>query len=204
MHSKITLAFLCCLSTSLMLTGISTPVTAQSFSSVDVAPEELATAKQLSVRSQAKAEIQNYRGAIADISQAIRLNPNEADFYYQRGLILRELSARASALQDFDDAILRDPNHARAYLQRAGMSFDLRSSFQIRNNQGFLYRFDNIDGDRRGNARAILDLQTARDLFAQQGDAEGYQTADFLLRHFAGDLEPKENSAPSDPYLQPF
>ncbi|MEL7522960.1 MAG: hypothetical protein AAGJ80_15335, partial [Cyanobacteria bacterium J06553_1] len=170
-------------------------------STTSVSPETIATAKQLSKQSQAKAKIQDYRGAIADISQAIRLNPNEADFYYQRGLILGELSDRTSAVQDFDDAILRDPNHARAYLQRAGMSFDLGSSVQIRDDRGFLHRFDNLASDRRGDARAILDLQTARDLFAQQGDEEGYQTADLLLQHFAGNLEPEVNS---DPYLQPF
>ena len=206
MNCKIAPQLLFGLSTGIIcLWGFSSPSSAQQVApEISVSPEAIATAEQLSIRSQTKAEIQDYRGAIADISQAIRLDPHEADYYYQRGLILRELSDRASALQDFDDAILRDPNHARAYLQRAGMSFDLRSSFQIRNDQGFLYRFDNLDGDRRGDARALLDLRTARDLFAQQGDVEGYQTADLLLRHFAGDLQPPENPAPSDPYLQPF
>ena len=146
--------------------------------------ESVSTARQLSQQATQKAEADDYRGAIADISKAIRLNPNEADFYYQRGLILGQLSDRQAAIRDFDSAILRNPNHARAYLHRGGMSFNLGSSYQITDYRGFNYKLNNIVGDRRGDARAILDLQTARDLFARQGDARGHQIADRLIKHF--------------------
>ncbi|MEL6787961.1 MAG: hypothetical protein AAFO76_11245 [Cyanobacteria bacterium J06607_15] len=190
MYCNISPRLLFCLSVGIVcLQGISFPLSAQQvFSATPVSPEAIATAQQLAQQSKAKVDILDYRGAIADISQAIRLNPHEADFYYQRGLILGELSDRAGAVQDFDDAILRNPNHARAYLQRAGMSFNLGSSFQLRDSRGLIHRFDDIADDRRGDARAILDLRTARDLFAQQGDEEGYRTADLLLQHFAGDV----------------
>ena len=88
MHFKTTIALSFCLSTGVLLAGISAPLKAQLVNSVHVSAESIATAKELSQQSQAKAEIQDYRGAIADISQAIILNPNEADYYYQRGLIL--------------------------------------------------------------------------------------------------------------------
>ena len=194
MYSKTAIALLFYLSTGVLLAGISAPLKAQPVNPVNVSAESIATAKELSKQSLAKAEIQDYRGAIADISQAIILNPNEADYYYQRGLILAQLSDRQGAIRDFDDAILRDPNHARAYLQRAGMSFNLGgSNFQIVDGRGFIYRFDRLVGDRRADSRAVLDLRTARDLFAQQGDEEGYQIADSLLQHFAGDLDVETN-----------
>ena len=166
------------------------PIAAQpSEPTTPIAAETISTAQKLSEQGQAKAEMLDYKGAIADLSQAIQLNPNEADFYYQRGLILGKLSDRQSAVQDFDAAILRNPNHARAYLQRGGMSFNLSSNFQIRDYRGFNYRLNRLVGDRRGDASAIFDLKRARDLFEQQGDDEGYQTADRLIKHFVGEGE---------------
>ena len=188
MSYKIAPRLLFCLSTGILLTGISLPLKAQQPDVAAVSAESIATAKQLSKQSKTKAEVLNYRGAIADISKAIRLNPNEADFYYQRGLILGKLSARQSAVRDFDDTILRNPNHAWAYLQRAGMSFDLGSSYRIRDGRGFSYQIDRLTDDRRGDASAMLDLRTARDLFKQQGNQEGLQTAERLIQHFAGSL----------------
>lgn len=188
MPSKITRGFICCSSIGIILSAICLPIEAQ-VNTTTSSPEAIATAQKLSQRGQAKAEILDYKGAIADLSQAILLNPNEAEFYYQRGLIFGKLSDRLGAVQDFDDAIDRDPNHARAYLQRAGMSFNLGSSFQITDYRGFKYKLDRLVGDGRSNARAIFDLKKARDLFGQQGDKEGYQTADRLIKHFLGEAE---------------
>ncbi len=160
------------------------------FTSTSVSQESVNAAQDLAQQGKAKAEQYDYRGAIADFSKAILLNPNEADLYYQRGLILKELSDRRAAIQDFDDAILRDPNHARAYLERAGVLFNFESSDRFTDDRGFTFRIINR---RRGDARAMLDLRTARDLFAQQGDQEGFQTADQLIQHFAGSLESETN-----------
>ncbi|MEM8677162.1 MAG: tetratricopeptide repeat protein [Cyanobacteria bacterium P01_G01_bin.67] len=158
------------------------------FSATPVSQDSIAEAKHLSELGKIKAEYQNYRGAIADFSRAILLNPNEADFYYQRGLILRELSDLQAAIQDFDDAILRNPNHAWAYLQRAGVFFNFQSNQGLTSfrDRDFKYRQTAFN---RGDARGILDLRVARDLFAQQGDQEGFKTADRLIKHFAGNLE---------------
>lgn len=158
--------------------------------STPVSQESIDEAKHLSELGKIKAEYQNYREAIADFSKAILLNPNEADFYYQRGLILKELSDRQAALQDFDDAILRNPNHAWAYLQRAGVSLNLNSSQQFTDFKGFN---DRITNRNLGDAKGILDLRIARDLFAQQGDKMGFETADRLIQHFAGSLESEAN-----------
>ncbi len=168
------------------------PAKAQNYASISA--ESISAAEKLSQQGKAKAEVQDYRGAIADLSQAIRLNPNEADFYYQRGLILVELSDRQAAVRDFDDAILRDPNHAWAYLHRGGISLNLGSSYQISDYRGFNYQITQVIGDRGGDAKAMLDLRTARDLFAQQGDREGYKTANRLIQHFGTDTDVEQEA----------
>lgn len=170
----------------ILLTGISVPLKAQQLDVTNISSESISTAKQLSEKSKTKAEALDYRGAIADISKAILLNPNEADFYYQRGLILGELSDRQSAVKDFDIAILRDPNHAWAYLQRAGMSFDLGSEFQLTDRRNLRFNLD--EDPRRGNSQAMLDLRAAQELFQQQGDLEGTKIAQRLIKHFGGSL----------------
>lgn len=158
----------------------------QSEPATSVSVESISTGRELSRQAQLKVEEQNFRGAISDISKAIQLDPQEADFYYQRGLILSKLSDRQAAVRDFDSAILRDPNHAWAYLHRAGMSFNFNSSYQLNDYRGFNYNIMQVIDYRRGDASAILDLRTARDLFARQGDTQGHQIADRLIQHFTG------------------
>ena len=116
------------------------------FASTPVSQESVNAAQDLSQQGKAKAEQYDYRGAIADFSKAIILNPNEADLYYQRGLILKKLSDRRAAIQDFDDAILRNPNHARAYLERAGVLFNFGSSDRFTDDRGFTFRIINRRG----------------------------------------------------------
>lgn len=171
---------------AVLMIGFTPIARTQPFTATSVSTESISTAQKLFSQATAKAEAQDYRGAIADLTQAIGLNPNEAEFYYQRGLILKQLSDRQAALADFNDAILRDPNHAWAYLQRAGLSFNLGSSYQITDYRGFNYQIVDVIGDRRGDARAVLDLRTARDLFVRQGDRVGIQTAEQLIEHFVG------------------
>ncbi|NET35800.1 MAG: tetratricopeptide repeat protein [Cyanothece sp. SIO1E1] len=104
---------------------------------------------------------QDYRGAIANFNQAVQLAPNEANPYFNRGLVRFFLEDQLGALSDFDNAVLRDPNHAFAYLYRAGILLSLGSQTE-----------------------AITDLQHAAQLFSEQGNQQGYQRAADLLQHF--------------------
>ena len=60
----------------------------------------------------------NLDQAIADYSQAIALDPKNADAYTGRGLALRDSSRLEQALADFNKAIDLDPKNANAFLGR--------------------------------------------------------------------------------------
>ena len=60
----------------------------------------------------------NYKGAIADYDSSIRLNPDYAAVYYNRGLAKDDLGQHSAAITDFDTAIRLKPDHANAYLNR--------------------------------------------------------------------------------------
>ena len=57
-------------------------------------------------------------GAIADFDEAIKLDPNDATAYNNRGSAKEKLGDYASASADFDQAIKLDPNNATAHIQR--------------------------------------------------------------------------------------
>lgn len=112
-------------------------------------------------RGQDKFQRGDYRGAMLDLNAAIVQNPNDANIYFNRGLVLYALGDELGALWDFEDTLLRNPRHARAYLHRAGLRLSL--------------------GYRSG---AMQDLQVAARLFSEQGDRIGYQKAQNLIKHF--------------------
>ncbi len=146
-------------SISTVLSGFTPAVEAQS---VNNTSNMLAQGSvNLLKRGQDKFQRHDYRGAILDFNEAIVQNPNDANIYFNRGLVLYELGDELGALWDFEDAILRNPRHARAYFHRAGLRLSL--------------------GYRSG---AMQDLQLAAKLFSEQGDKIGYQKAQKLLRHF--------------------
>ena len=56
--------------------------------------------------------------AIADYSQAINLNPNDADAYYNRGVAYSNQKEYDQSIKDNDQAIKLKPNYADAYNNR--------------------------------------------------------------------------------------
>ena len=153
----------------------------QTFNDSTISSEAAQNADELMTQGKVQLERENYRQAIALFNQAIQLNPDNADFYYQRGSILGQLGDKTAAIRDFDSAILRNPQHSWAYLRRAGMSFYLGFDSRVTDDRGVRLRTTNYQAR---NASAMLDLQTAKDLFARQGDSQGYQIADNLIEHF--------------------
>ncbi len=58
--------------------------------------------------------------ALADLAEAIRLDPSSPDAFYERGLALARQSPYR-AIADLTEAICLNPNHVRAYAARCGM-----------------------------------------------------------------------------------
>ncbi|MGR3277480.1 trypsin-like peptidase domain-containing protein [Acaryochloris marina NIES-2412] len=60
----------------------------------------------------------NYQGAIADLNQAINLNPQNAFAYNSRGNAHYELQQYQDAIAQYDQAIALNPDYAEAYFNR--------------------------------------------------------------------------------------
>jgi tetratricopeptide (TPR) repeat protein len=90
----------------------------------------------------------------------LRINPNFALAYNNRGLARDELRDKQGAIADYNKALQINPNLAQVYNNRGNVRDEL--------------------GDKQG---AIADFQKAADLFQQQGDKDSYQKAIDNLRN---------------------
>jgi tetratricopeptide (TPR) repeat protein/S1-C subfamily serine protease len=109
--------------------------------------------------------LQNYLGAEADYNRAIALNPQFGKTYNNRGVLYQNLRSYQAAIADYTQAIALDPQLAEAYY-----------------NRGFLrYQLNNYQG-------AIADLQTAAEIFRQQGRIDDYQKIQGILEQVQSSL----------------
>ncbi len=77
------------------------------------------------VRGAAKYDLKDYKGAIADYDEAIRLNSKYADAIYNRGLAKKKLGDFKDAIDDYTKAIELNPKEAEAYYSRGNANDDL-------------------------------------------------------------------------------
>ncbi|MBK1987777.1 tetratricopeptide repeat protein [Sphaerospermopsis aphanizomenoides BCCUSP55] len=96
--------------------------------------------------------------AIADFTQVIKINPKFVDAYNNLGYTYIQQRKLDQALQNYKQAIAINPQNPKAYLGR-GLAYGLQSNKQ----------------------QAIKDLETAKQLFQQQGDKQGYQNAQEII-----------------------
>ena len=63
-------------------------------------------------------DLQNYQQVIDDLTQAIKLNPNNVEAYFNRGAAHLNLQNYQHAISDWTQTINLNPNHSDAYVCR--------------------------------------------------------------------------------------
>ncbi|OKH16176.1 hypothetical protein NIES592_00400 [Fischerella major NIES-592] len=156
-------------SQSKIITGLGTTIYSalrqMSAVGVDVGvrpPDVVATglkADDFYIRAYDKYDQKDYKGAIADLTEAIRLNPNYDKAYNNRGVARSDLGDKQGAIADYTSALKINPNDADAYNNRGnarsdlgdkqGAIADFNSALKINPNYAEAYY-------NRGNARRLL------------------------------------------------
>ncbi len=75
-------------------------------------------AKEFYKQGLEKFDSRDKQGAFADFTQALQLNPKDAQIYYQRGKVRFYLEEYRGAVEDWNKAIELNPNYADAYVLR--------------------------------------------------------------------------------------
>ncbi len=136
-------------------------------------------------------------GAMQQLSQAVRANPNYAAAWATRGVMRYIQRDQQGAIQDFDQAIRLDPNYVESYVGRGlarsalgdknGALADYSQAVERRptyaeawyNRGVLLYNLGKVQ-------EGIEDLRRAADLYLQQGNAVEYQRTQETLRVATG------------------
>ena len=117
----------------------------------------------------------DYYGAIKLYREALKLNPNFADAYNNRGNAYKDLGQYERAIQDFDKAIQLNPNYDMAYNNR-GVAYyylgqneraiqDYDKAIQLNPNYDMAYNNRGVCYNELGqNERAIQDYDKAIEL----------------------------------------
>ena len=84
-------------------------------------------AAALARRGTASAGRHDYESALADLTRATELEPNNADYFYERGRILWSKKEQPRAMADFDRAIELKPEFISALMSRAELRLNARN-----------------------------------------------------------------------------
>jgi curved DNA-binding protein CbpA len=114
-------------------------------------------------RGMARYKLGDDRGALQDCNEALRINPELVQAYYYQGRARYRLGYTQAAIEAYTQAIRIEPDHAQAHYHRGLAHNDLEEI-----------------------ALAVEDLQTAAELFSEQGDRTGYQLAQGTLKTLVG------------------
>ena len=87
------------------------------------------TASDFLERGNAKDDLKDYYGAIADYTKAISLNPDYAKAYNNRGISKDDLKDYYGAIADYTKAISLNPDYADAYNNRGAAKGGLKDYY---------------------------------------------------------------------------
>jgi len=72
-------------------------------------------------RAEALAALHDYRGAVADLTHVLKIEPKRAEAYIYRGAAYRALDHMDLALQDIERGVRLDPNNPNGFLERGNV-----------------------------------------------------------------------------------
>ena len=93
----------------------------------------------------------DYKGAITDYTQAIRLNPDDAGAYLNRGVAKSDLGQHFAAIADYNIAIRLNPDYANAYYNRGLAKYHLGQHFAAIADYDIAIRLNPDDADTYNN-----------------------------------------------------
>lgn len=122
-------------------------------------------------------KIGDYRGAIENFTEALRLNPNDAKAYVNRAnahyAIAQHLGERdreyKAALEDYNQALRLNPQDSEAFVRRGTIRYEIApdSKDPDKAYKGALYDFNRALKINPNNAKAYVKRGTARYQFVQ-------------------------------------
>jgi tetratricopeptide (TPR) repeat protein len=140
----------------------------------------------------------DYQGALADYNRAIKINPKNANAYYNRGLLkATKLQDPQGALADYNSAIQLKPSYDVVYNNRGNLKVDKLKDFQgalADYNRAIKLKPRNADAyynrgvlkytSLKDLAGGIADMQQSAKLSQQQGNSQNYRVASDLLQEW--------------------
>ena len=132
------------------------------------------------------ADAEDYAGALAILNEAITSAPEDAQAYFERGMVLLNLDRDADAIPDFEQALRIDPEFPGARQWRATALSALGDHLQAANDRLEELR-RNPDGPHAGmgvSPQAWADCAAA---FMSAGDLQSAR--DLLVEYFHGPVD---------------
>ncbi len=135
-------------------------------------------------RGRCYVELQNYRKALSDLSQALNVGPPDQPWtYYAKGRALAKLNDDAGAIEAYTQAIALSPKHFSALYQRgrarmraqasAGAASDLTRALELapkNDRASILYYRGRVHATKGRDAEALSDFDRSLELTPLQTD----------------------------------